>query len=1298
MRHIVVAVLVLTAMIFADAPRIDNREKPLFMQGKVKIQLTETAQSSGMLKIDNSSKSYSLTGFKTLDELNMKHSATGVKNPFMESKDKESEKALGLDRWLIIDIPEATDVVSAVEDYKKDPNIEFACPEYLIYTTAAPSDPMYASQWGHNNTAQMLAWKSGDTYNHTGLPVGTVGFDARAQLGWDGSQGYGSSSVIIGIIDSGVDTAHEDINDVAGYDFGDNDTNPMDNSSAAGHGTCCAGVAAGIVNNGKGVAGVAGNCKIMPLKIANSAGSMTFTAITNAVKWGADNGAHVLSMSLGANVSPGYDTACDAAMVYAYNLGVVLLAATANNNATNIYYPSNHANVVGVGAASNSSGRKRSSSKTTEVNSGNYTDPNGVTIDNEIWWGSNYGVATKDAANAVDFLAPCILPTTDITGTAGYQSGNYYTYFNGTSSACPYAAGFAALIKSRYPSYTPAQIISLMKNTCTDIVNVESVAGWDKYSGYGLINIGAALGTGGTPPGVPVLVSPTNGSTVQDLTPTFDWNDVTDATSYTILVDNNSTFASPEVNTSPTSSTYTPGANLAAGTYYWKVLATNSSGSSAYSAAWTVTLTAPPPIPDVPVLVSPSNGSTVQDLTPTFDWNDAANATSYEILGDDKSNFSSPDINATVATSTYTVPIDLAAKTYYWKVRSVNVTGSSAYTAAWTVVVTAPPPLPGTPTLISPANASGTTDTTPSFDWSDATDATGYEILIDNNSDFSSPTISTTSATSDYTATTLALGTYYWKVRGTNVTGAGPYSAAWSYTIGSAPSVPVLATPANGSYTSDLTPTFDWNDVTGAISYTILVDNNSDFSSPEITNSPTVSTYTPAANLTIGTYYWKVLATNSYGSSTYSGSWSVSLGSPPSAPALVSPANGSTVTDFTPAFDWNDVSGAESYTILVDNNSDFSSPEINQSPTVSTYTPSDDLGYGTYYWKVSAENSYGTGSYSSTWSLTIPAPNIALSKSSVSTSADIEGTDTDSFNISNTGGTDLNYNITKEYVTGKADITVHSNDFTAGLGGYINSGTATWTAAGGRAVVSNETSSNLTGILTSTSFDGTACTSLTLSFDQVFTTAGLSTATVEYYNGTAWTQVYTASSSTSASQTLSLPVVSDNMQIKFTGAVRKNSADSWAIDNIMVYGPASGPVYTWLTISSALTGTVAASGSNTINLICSAAGLSAGTYNANITVASNDPDEPSKVLPVQFVVNQPTVIPGVPSNIVTSVVGTDLVIDWDAAADATSYDVYASDDPYGTFTFVTNVSTNQYSAPYSEAKKFWYVVSRNATK
>nr|HXK50663.1 hypothetical protein [Clostridiales bacterium] len=77
---------------------------------------------------------------------------------------------------------------------------------------------------------------------------------------------------------------------------------------------------------------------------------------------------------------------------------------------------------------------------------------------------------------------------------------------------------------------------------------------------------------------------------------------------------------------------------------------------------------------------------------------------------------------------------------------------------------------------------------------------------------------------------------------------------------------------------------------------------------------------------------------------------------------------------------------------------------------------------------------------------------------------------------------------------------------------------------------------------------------------------------------------------------------------------------------------------------------------------------------------------------------QTTVIPGVPSNVVTSISGTDLVIDWDAAADATSYDVYSSDDPYGAFTLEANVGTNQYVIAYTDAKKFYYIVSKNATK
>jgi hypothetical protein len=108
---------------------------------------------------------------------------------------------------------------------------------------------------------------------------------------------------------------------------------------------------------------------------------------------------------------------------------------------------------------------------------------------------------------------------------------------------------------------------------------------------------------------------------------------------------------------------------------------------------------------------------------------------------------------------------------------------------------------------------------------------------------------------------------YYWDVDNISITGG----------TATVPAVPVLATPSSGSSTTDLTPTFDWNDVSGATSYTILADNNSDFSSPEINQSPTASTYTPASNMATGTYYWKVKATNSAGSSAYSSAWTLTL-------------------------------------------------------------------------------------------------------------------------------------------------------------------------------------------------------------------------------------------------------------------------------------------------------------------------------------------------------------------------------------------------------------------------------------
>ncbi|RKX81847.1 MAG: hypothetical protein DRP70_17225, partial [Spirochaetes bacterium] len=390
-----------------------------------------------------------------------------------------------------------------ISELKKIHEIEQATPDYLAFHTAVPNDPMYPSQWGHNNTSQMLSWSS-NTYEHTGAAVGTYGFDTNAEIGWYGTQPYGDSNVIIAIIDSGVDADHPDLNQVTGYDFGDADNDPDDDSAEPGHGTACSGVAAAIANNNLGVAGIAGGCSIMPLKVADNDGNMAFSSIDNAIYYAADNGADIISLSLGASVDPSQVPSTETALSYALSAGVTIFAATANANNYTIDYPSNSQYVISVGAASPCDGRKRSSSNSGEVNPGNSTDPNGVTCDNEIWWGSNYGVNTQDARDAVDIIAPTILPTTDIGGSGGYNTnagsaGDYSMWFNGTSCATPYAAGVAALIKSKYPTWTPAQIRAQIVNTAIDIVNVESSVGWDKYSGYGLVDVGAAIGPEGYP-------------------------------------------------------------------------------------------------------------------------------------------------------------------------------------------------------------------------------------------------------------------------------------------------------------------------------------------------------------------------------------------------------------------------------------------------------------------------------------------------------------------------------------------------------------------------------------------------------------------------------------------------------------------------------------------------------------------------------------------------------------------------------------------------------------------------------
>jgi subtilisin family serine protease len=467
--------LVMSAFLQAVAVRDSGAARPLYAPDLIKVKLTAPAISRAALPQGLYAEAQSF-GINELDQLMARSGGYKVIRAHRRVKDSAWEEKTGFDRWFLIQLDGSVSVENALKTFRANRYIETAIPEYYAYTTVTtPNDTYFPNNWGHNNTAQLPVYVSGS--GHTGAGVGTIGFDSDAKLAWD--QGYGSASIIIAIIDTGVDTAHPDLRLVAGYDYGDNDSNPMDDSADPGHGTACSGVAAGIANNNLGVTGIAGGCSVMPLKIASSDGSLGFTAIENALTHAGDNNVDVASMSFGAEggTAEGDIPSTDTALEYAYSHGVTLLAATANSNASTIAYPSNHNKVISVGAASPTGERKSPTSS-----------------DGETWWGSNYGTAVQDAKEAVDVMAPTILPATDITGTGnGYDtSSDYYLWFNGTSCATPYAAGVAALIISKTPSLTPAQVRAKMISGCTDMT-VDGGAGWDRYTGYGMVNANASL-------------------------------------------------------------------------------------------------------------------------------------------------------------------------------------------------------------------------------------------------------------------------------------------------------------------------------------------------------------------------------------------------------------------------------------------------------------------------------------------------------------------------------------------------------------------------------------------------------------------------------------------------------------------------------------------------------------------------------------------------------------------------------------------------------------------------------------
>jgi hypothetical protein len=224
-----------------------------------------------------------------------------------------------------------------------------------------------------------------------------------------------------------------------------------------------------------------------------------------------------------------------------------------------------------------------------------------------------------------------------------------------------------------------------------------------------------------------------------------------------------------------------------------------------------------------------------------------------------------------------------------------------------------PPPAPA---LIAPIDNVHTCDTTPSFEWSSVSGATGYQIRVDDSSSFSSPAIDATLTGSAYTPTTpLARRQWYWRVRARNAYDYGSWSATRTFYIDSPAGVPTLQSPADGSHTCDRTPDFDWTDAAGALQYRLEVDDSSGFSSPAISVVKTASNYTPGDQLTPGRYYWRVRAESACGQAAWSSVHSVYIDSGPPVPSGPSPADEATGVELDVDLDWAGSAGANSYDV-----------------------------------------------------------------------------------------------------------------------------------------------------------------------------------------------------------------------------------------------------------------------------------------------------------------------------------------------------------------------------------------------
>lgn len=341
---------------------------------------------------------------------------------------------------------------------------EIAEPDFLAdFNIKCANDAYFGQQWGLKNTGQ---------------GGGTNAIDIRICDAW--SQSTGNRSVVVAVVDQGVELHHPDMPNMSSRSY---DTATGGASRIRGnHGTACAGIiGAARNNNGNiGVVGVAPDTTLMSISDSLTLAPGAQQNLANGISWAWQNGAQVISNSWGHELlaSALIDDAISQALTQGRGgKGCVVVFAAGNENGPVIYPANSNSEILVVGAMSPCGERKSFSS-----------------CDPESFWGSCYGAT-------LDVVAPGVLiPTTDRLGADGYDSGDYTSKFNGTSSATPHVAGLAALILSVSSDLTQQEVVKIIESNARKVgsYSYQTVTGrphgtWHEEMGYGLIDAAACL-------------------------------------------------------------------------------------------------------------------------------------------------------------------------------------------------------------------------------------------------------------------------------------------------------------------------------------------------------------------------------------------------------------------------------------------------------------------------------------------------------------------------------------------------------------------------------------------------------------------------------------------------------------------------------------------------------------------------------------------------------------------------------------------------------------------------------------